>query len=111
VGPVGSLTPSRTVPTQTGTNIDNQSVDGWMKGTGVRMLHCRGFQSRADNPSCTPAQATTTTGMAITHKTCLILDEVDGMSGGDRGGVGAMNALIKKTRVSLPLTQTAEIER
>ena len=37
--------------------------------------------------------------MAITHKTCLILDEVDGMSGGDRGGVGAMNALIKKTRV------------
>jgi len=28
------------------------------------------------------------------------MDEVDGMSGGDRGGVGAMNALIKKTKVS-----------
>jgi hypothetical protein len=28
------------------------------------------------------------------------MDEVDGMSGGDRGGVGALNALIKKTRVS-----------
>ena len=29
------------------------------------------------------------------------MDEVDGMSGGDRGGVGAMNALIKKSRVRL----------
>jgi replication factor C subunit 1 len=28
------------------------------------------------------------------------MDEVDGMSGGDRGGVGALNALNKKTRVS-----------
>jgi hypothetical protein len=27
------------------------------------------------------------------------MDEVDGMSGGDRGGVGAMNVLIKKTKV------------
>lgn len=28
------------------------------------------------------------------------MDEVDGMSAGDRGGVGALNVLIKKTRVS-----------
>lgn len=27
------------------------------------------------------------------------MDEVDGMSAGDRGGVGALAALIKKTRV------------
>lgn len=27
------------------------------------------------------------------------MDEVDGMSSGDRGGVGALNALIKKTKV------------
>jgi replication factor C subunit 1 len=27
------------------------------------------------------------------------MDEVDGMSGGDRGGVGAMNVLIRKTKV------------
>lgn len=26
------------------------------------------------------------------------MDEVDGMSAGDRGGVGALNALIKKTK-------------
>jgi hypothetical protein len=39
-------------------------------------------------------------GVLITDKTCLIMDEVDGMSAGDRGGVGALNALIKKTRVS-----------
>ncbi|WFD35957.1 DNA replication factor C complex subunit Rfc1 [Malassezia cuniculi] len=29
----------------------------------------------------------------------IIMDEVDGMSGGDRGGIGAINALIKKTKV------------
>jgi replication factor C subunit 1 len=27
------------------------------------------------------------------------MDEVDGMSSGDRGGVGALNALIKKSKV------------
>ncbi len=31
----------------------------------------------------------------------LIMDEVDGMSSGDRGGVGAMTALIRKTKVSV----------
>jgi len=31
------------------------------------------------------------------------MDEVDGMSAGDRGGVGALNALIKKTRVNILL--------
>ena len=38
-------------------------------------------------------------GVAITDRTCLIMDEVDGMSAGDRGGVGALNALIKKSKV------------
>lgn len=31
----------------------------------------------------------------------IIMDEVDGMSAGDRGGVGALCALIKKTRVPI----------
>jgi len=31
------------------------------------------------------------------------MDEVDGMSAGDRGGVGALNFLIKKTKVSVLL--------
>ena len=39
-------------------------------------------------------------GFKIADNTVLIMDEVDGMSGGDRGGIGALNALIKKTRVS-----------
>lgn len=38
----------------------------------------------------------------MTNKTVLIMDEVDGMSSGDRGGVGALNALIKKTKVIIP---------
>lgn len=37
-------------------------------------------------------------GLNVTSRSCLIMDEVDGMSGGDRGGVGAMNILIKKTK-------------
>lgn len=40
-------------------------------------------------------------GVEITDKSCLIMDEVDGMSAGDRGGVGALNALIKRTKVGL----------
>jgi replication factor C subunit 1 len=36
----------------------------------------------------------------ITDNSCLIMDEVDGMSAGDRGGVGALNALIKKSKVT-----------
>ncbi|KAJ5925079.1 hypothetical protein N7454_007718 [Penicillium verhagenii] len=34
---------------------------------------------------------------------CLIMDEVDGMSAGDRGGVGALAAIAKKTSVPLIL--------
>ncbi len=41
---------------------------------------------------------TNVAGVEITNRTCLIFDEVDGMSAGDRGGVGALNALIKKTK-------------
>jgi replication factor C subunit 1 len=31
------------------------------------------------------------------------MDEVDGMSAGDRGGVGALNALIKKTKFGVTI--------
>jgi replication factor C subunit 1 len=37
--------------------------------------------------------------VTITDRTVLIMDEVDGMSSGDRGGVGALNAMIKKSKV------------
>jgi replication factor C subunit 1 len=46
-------------------------------------------------------QTTNAAGVPITDQTCLIMDEVDGMSAGDRGGVGALNALIKKTKVGI----------
>jgi replication factor C subunit 1 len=45
----------------------------------------------------------TVEGITIRDNTVLILDEVDGMSGGDRGGVGAINQLIKKTRIPIIL--------
>ncbi|KAH7916645.1 replication factor RFC1 C terminal domain-containing protein [Hygrophoropsis aurantiaca] len=64
---------------ENGMNINNTSLDGWMGGEG----------------------STNAAGVAITDKTCLIMDEVDGMSAGDRGGVGALNALIKKSKVPI----------
>ena len=47
----------------------------------------------------TTPQRTNAAGIVITDKSCLIMDEVDGMSAGDRGGVGALAALIRKTKV------------
>ncbi|KAG2121607.1 replication factor RFC1 C terminal domain-containing protein [Suillus clintonianus] len=64
---------------ESGMNISNLSLDGWMGGN----------------------DATNAAGVRITDKTCLIMDEVDGMSAGDRGGVGALNALIKKTKIPI----------
>ncbi|TFK53303.1 DNA replication factor C, large subunit [Heliocybe sulcata] len=61
------------------TNINNTSLDGWMGG----------------------GHSTNAVGVEITDKSCLIMDEVDGMSAGDRGGVGALNQLIKKTKVPI----------
>ncbi|KAI0075412.1 DNA replication factor C, large subunit [Panus rudis PR-1116 ss-1] len=64
---------------ESGTNISNASLDGWMHGEGT----------------------TNAAGVRITDRTCLIMDEVDGMSAGDRGGVAALVALIKKTKVPI----------
>ncbi|KAH0839521.1 putative replication factor C, large subunit [Lanmaoa asiatica] len=64
---------------ESGMNINNSSLDGWMAGK----------------------EATNALGVTITDRTCLIMDEVDGMSAGDRGGVGALNALIKKTKIPI----------
>ncbi|KAF8518902.1 replication factor RFC1 C terminal domain-containing protein [Gautieria morchelliformis] len=61
------------------TNISNTSLDGWISG----------------------GKTTLATEVEITNKSVLIMDEVDGMSAGDRGGVGALNALIKKTKIPI----------
>ncbi|CAO1614404.1 unnamed protein product [Sympodiomycopsis kandeliae] len=62
--------------------INNKSLDGWYGGGG-------GSMSAAGTP--------------ISDKSVLILDEVDGMSGGDRGGIGAINQLIRKTKIPIIL--------
>ncbi|KAF9530949.1 purine nucleotide binding protein [Crepidotus variabilis] len=64
---------------ENGMNINNTSLDGYIKG----------------------AHVTNSVGVEITDRTCLIMDEVDGMSAGDRGGVGALNALIKKSKIPI----------
>jgi hypothetical protein len=48
-------------------------------------------------------QKTNVVGIEISNQSVLILDEVDGMSAGDRGGIGAINALIRKTKVNIYL--------
>ncbi|KAF6765286.1 purine nucleotide binding protein [Ephemerocybe angulata] len=64
---------------ENGLNINNSSLDGYIKGN----------------------KETNSMGVPITDRTCLIMDEVDGMSAGDRGGVGALNALIKRCKVPI----------
>ncbi|KAL1723420.1 replication factor RFC1 C terminal domain-containing protein [Schizophyllum commune] len=64
---------------ENGMNINNTTIDKWYQGKG----------------------AVNTDGVTITDRSCLIMDEVDGMSAGDRGGVGALNALIKKTKIPI----------
>ncbi|UZJ54350.1 hypothetical protein CBS101457_003670 [Exobasidium rhododendri] len=64
--------------------INNSSLDSWYNGG-----------DKKNDKSATSA------GVKLTDRTVLIMDEVDGMSGGDRGGVGAINALIKKTKVPI----------
>ncbi|KAF6741732.1 P-loop containing nucleoside triphosphate hydrolase protein, partial [Ephemerocybe angulata] len=66
-----------------GLNINNSSLDGYIKGN----------------------KETNSMGVPITDRTCLIMDEVDGMSAGDRGGVGALNALIKRCKVTPSFVQ------
>ena len=53
-------------------------------------------------------QSLNAAGVEITSRSCLIMDEVDGMSAGDRGGVGALAALIKKTHVCPHWLNSAE---
>ncbi|KAJ3814126.1 purine nucleotide binding protein [Lentinula aff. lateritia] len=65
---------------ENGMNINNKSLDSFIIGGGS-----------VPNP----------VGTMITDRTCLIMDEVDGMSAGDRGGVGALNALIKKSKIPI----------
>ncbi|KAF9020615.1 RFC1-domain-containing protein [Hymenopellis radicata] len=64
---------------ENGMNINNTSLDSYIGGS----------------------KQTNSLGVAITDRTCLIMDEVDGMSSGDRGGVGALNALIKKSKIPI----------
>ncbi len=75
-------------------NINNTSLDSFFQGAGVgfpfflKYVYTHLF-----------TQSTNSVGVDVTDRTCLIMDEVDGMSAGDRGGVGALNALIKKSKV------------
>ncbi|KAJ7768179.1 replication factor RFC1 C terminal domain-containing protein [Mycena olivaceomarginata] len=62
---------------ENGMNVNNTSLDGYIGGSRER------------------------DGVMITDRTVLIMDEVDGMSSGDRGGVGALNAMIKKSKVPI----------
>ena len=76
----------------------NTSPDGWMSGGQVSepLSHANPFRH-----SHRDLQKTNAAGVTITDKSCLIMDEVDGMSAGDRGGVGALVALIKKTKIPI----------
>lgn len=68
--------------------INNKSLDGWYN---------QGMTGDSNGGKMTIE------GITITDRSVLILDEVDGMSGGDRGGIGAINVMIKKTKIPIIL--------
>ncbi|TFK90047.1 RFC1-domain-containing protein [Polyporus arcularius HHB13444] len=47
------------------------------------------------------AASTSTVGVASADRTCVIMDEVDGMSSGDRGGAAALAERIRSTKVPI----------
>ncbi|GAA5969486.1 hypothetical protein JCM11641_008131 [Rhodosporidiobolus odoratus] len=63
------------------------------------------FRSKTSDTSLSgffkSAEGDDPSGLGINRKSVIIMDEVDGMSAGDRGGVGALNALIKKSKVPI----------
>jgi replication factor C subunit 1 len=85
---------------QNSTNIHNTSLDGWMGNGEVSDFTYLGQNDPLFVLTSTIPQRTNAAGVIITDKSCLIMDEVDGMSAGDRGGVGALAALIRKTKVT-----------
>src|SRR5258708_29860678 len=89
---------------QNSTNIHNTSLDGWMGGGEVRNISYFG-QNNTLVLKSSISQRTNAVGVVVTDKSCLIMDEVDGMSAGDRGGVGALAALIRKTKVTFFLLE------
>ncbi|GAA5882470.1 hypothetical protein JCM3774_001130, partial [Rhodotorula dairenensis] len=40
-------------------------------------------------------------GLGVNTKSLIIMDEVDGMSAGDRGGIGALSSFLKKTKIPI----------
>lgn len=82
----------------------NQSLDKWMTGKGVCTL------PKLMSNSLNIIQSLNAVGVEVSSRSCLIMDEVDGMSAGDRGGVGALVALIKKSRVCLPPAGYSKIQ-
>ena len=77
-------------------NINNTSLDGFLHGASVST---RSYVAGCHKLIPRVTQKTNSFGVTITDKSCLIMDEVDGMSAGDRGGVAALNAMIKKSKV------------
>jgi len=55
----------------------------------------------ATMPSVAPVQCSKNIEARAQDKAVLIMDEVDGMSGGDRGGVADLIASIKSSKVPI----------
>ncbi|KAF9933296.1 hypothetical protein FBU30_005880 [Linnemannia zychae] len=66
--------------------LDNQSLGGYF--LGGNKTHGKGKEIDNKEPS-------------MAKKQLIIMDEVDGMAGGDRGGVAQLISFIKKTRVPI----------
>jgi replication factor C subunit 1 len=79
--------------------LDNTSLRGYFAAGGDRPPTTTG----ASFSSTTSSTAAAADAQAKKKKLVLIMDEVDGMSAGDRGGVGALAQVCRRTHIPLIL--------
>mmetsp|Transcript_7362 Transcript_7362/g.13664 ORF Transcript_7362/g.13664 Transcript_7362/m.13664 type:complete len:776 (-) Transcript_7362:24-2351(-) len=73
------------------------------KGLGYRSIEMNASDIRSRKAVLEPLKASTDNkamrGSGEVVRSVLVMDEVDGMSAGDRGGLGALNEIIRKSKV------------
>jgi replication factor C subunit 1 len=79
--------------------LDNTSLRGYFAAASDRPAAGASFSSTASSA----AAAAAADAQAKKKKLVLIMDEVDGMSAGDRGGVGALAQVCRRTHIPLIL--------
>jgi replication factor C subunit 1 len=92
---IGKTTTARLVAEQCGFSIMEFNASDTRSKTAIDEL----TSGLATNKVLFGNQTTNVGGSVIGSKVVIVMDEVDGMAGGDRGGSGALIAMVKKSKL------------